>query len=152
MAGAPRQNTSIDVIIEKFVIEDVHTECWNWQGAKHVQGYNMVRYDGKMHRAERLIKQEIEGHNLGRKDRVSNTCNNNNCVNPNHHTIKWEGTYDNPYGQRPSKFSKEEYEAIMKEYYSEPEYRGKDAKICKKYDINPNMMVRMKRGQYRPTR
>lgn len=148
-----RQNKTIDDLIQKFVIEDVHTGCWNWTGALHVQGYAMCRYDGKMHTAQRLFKMHTDDRfDLTRADRVSNTCGNINCVNPAHHTIQMRGTYETPCGQRPSKFSQEEYEELMKEYNSTEHYFGKDAKFAKKHGLSAFMLYSMKKGTYRPTR
>ncbi len=152
MSGRPPKNQSVYDLIETFVVKDDETNCWNWQGGKHNQNYNMCRFDGKMHRTERLFKSEIESLSLTRNDRVSNTCGNADCVNPDHYVIKWEGQYVNEYGQRPSKFSQQEYEELMKEYWDEDNYPGKQSRFCEKYNINPNMMSKMKNGTYRTTR
>ncbi len=85
-----RRNTIEDWM--DYVEKDSATECWNWTGAKHVQGFNLCRFKGVMGRTERFIKMETEGVTLKHADRVKNTCGNQNCVNPDHHKIMWAGT------------------------------------------------------------
>jgi len=146
--GRPREHKTIDTIIERFVIEDLQTECWNWTGAKHRQGYNLVRFQKQMHRAERLIKETSLNTSLKFKDRVINTCGNMDCVNPDHYQVWYEGTYEYPHGVRPSRFTQEAANELKAEWDSIQRYHGKRKDFSEKHNLSNRMLDMIIKGQY----
>jgi hypothetical protein len=59
-----------------------HNGCWLWTAAKNNIGYGMFRYQNKMQLAHRV---QAKFQNLNITDKlVIHTCNNYDCVNPNH--------------------------------------------------------------------
>ncbi len=57
--------------------------CWCWTGGKHEDGYGVLRYQGKKHKAHRLLYQHFY-HCLNSKIVVRHICDNPACCNPLH--------------------------------------------------------------------
>jgi hypothetical protein len=57
--------------------------CWEWQGAKHKQGYGNVRYSGKTWLAHRLSWKIFNGE-IPVNAKVCHKCDVMSCCNPNH--------------------------------------------------------------------
>lgn len=56
--------------------------CWNWTGGKS-KGYGMLRWNGKMKPAPRVIF-ELERHPIPNNLFCDHLCRNRACVNPDH--------------------------------------------------------------------
>lgn len=146
--GRGIKNHTIDDLIRTFVIEDLTTNCWNWTGAKHLQGYNLVRFKGKMHRAERLFKIETDSLTLQHSDRVTNRCGNMDCVNPDHYEVMPKGTYEFPKGIKKSRFTQKQADDMRAEYLAIPKYHGRRRDFLEKYDIDQGLFDRIIKGKY----
>lgn len=57
--------------------------CWEWRGARHcVSGYPMMRHQGLVRSVRWFLAVDI---GIDVQDKfVTNTCNNQRCVNPEH--------------------------------------------------------------------
>jgi hypothetical protein len=58
------------------------TNCWTWKGAK-IEGYGIVRRDGKAIRIHRLIWEALYGPIPITKE-LDHVCRNTLCANPDH--------------------------------------------------------------------
>ena len=71
--------------IEERCDKDEETGCWNWTKATHVQGYGFMRYGGTMKTIQRIMAMELQLFpNFNLETRISNSCNNKLCANPDH--------------------------------------------------------------------
>ena len=61
--------------------DHMDSRCWEWLGAKSVNGYGRFYYKGKHWRAHRLSFLLTTGKE---PDAVLHRCNNPGCVRPNH--------------------------------------------------------------------
>lgn len=75
-----------DTVYRKYFDRHVHvddnTGCELWQAGKNNIGYGMFRYKDGMATAHR-VRMQLEGHDVTDKV-VYHTCDNYNCVNPDH--------------------------------------------------------------------
>lgn len=71
-----------------------HTEgtCIIWDAGCHLQGYPMVRWDGKMQMVKRVMMERKLDIELTKQQRVKNSCGNLKCINAEHHYIAEPGT------------------------------------------------------------
>jgi len=61
-----------------------HGKCWEWRGHLSKDGYAYF-YDGEKHtQANRWLFQQFRTAKLTRHEHLCHTCDNPNCVNPNH--------------------------------------------------------------------
>ncbi len=58
------------------------TDCWIWKGAQ-LEGYGIVRRDGKALRVHRLVWSSLYGPIPITKE-LDHVCRNTKCVNPDH--------------------------------------------------------------------
>lgn len=58
-------------------------ECWDWQGSRSGTGHPMTRHDGKAVLVRRLIA-ELSGKPIQVGKKAYMSCENPNCVNPEH--------------------------------------------------------------------
>lgn len=67
--------------VDKGITPD---DCWIWIGAKHEDGYGLVKISGKLRRAHR-VSFELAGGTFDHGPLVIHgACNNPSCVNPAH--------------------------------------------------------------------
>jgi hypothetical protein len=59
-------------------------ECWPWIGTINDRGYGIVRVDGKLKKAHRVLWEEMNG-TLEEGECVLHKCDNPPCCNPKHH-------------------------------------------------------------------
>lgn len=57
--------------------------CWNWTGAKHTQGYGLIKSGDISTRAHR-ISVLMSGREIPEEYQVDHLCKNTSCVNPDH--------------------------------------------------------------------
>lgn len=132
--------------IVKKTIEDIleRTErdgdCCIWVGAKHVQGYGMMRQEGVM----RSVHSVVAELKYGRKptkyggERVTRTCENIDCVNPEHVVIVNASQIQSGIYPKKRTLSMETIRAI-REDYANGDY-GCGPKLAKKYNISVHMI------------
>lgn len=72
--------------IEERCIKDEDTGCWNWTRATHVLGYGFMRHGGQMKTVQRImaIEMDLFPNIQGVTKRITNTCDNKLCANPEH--------------------------------------------------------------------
>ncbi len=117
-------------------------ECLTWQGGKHRQGYGMIRFDGKMRTVHSVIAELKYGVRPNRqsKQKVTRTCNNLLCCNPDHinieetHTIMKNANYTG----KNAKFDAQTVKNIRKEYELKKDMWGIQSSLARKYNTRPH--------------
>ncbi len=59
------------------------TSCWNWTGAKNVEGYGLAWFNSKLCSAHR-ISFLLSGNTIPVGMNLDHLCRNRGCVNPEH--------------------------------------------------------------------
>lgn len=65
-----------------MVVRNEQTSCWEWQGARDINGYGIIKFGGRRilaHRASLILITGYDSNNLG-----LHRCDNPPCVNPFH--------------------------------------------------------------------
>ncbi len=72
----------LDRLGDKFTVGD---GCWEWTAAKSV-GYGLIKVDGKMECAHRVVYELMVGPlpSDGRRFHLDHLCRNPSCVRPDH--------------------------------------------------------------------
>lgn len=146
--GRPKTVKSIDYLIQNYTIEDLTTGCWEWNGGRHVQGYPMCRFDGKMHITARSFYETVHNIDLKFNERVINQCGNVDCVNPKHYEVGKKGNDFWRKGGSPYRFTQEEADALKAEYDAIPLYHGKRKEFREKHNISDMIMAKLIKGTY----
>lgn len=82
--GRPGRKSEFETTEEAFWAKvSIGSQCWEWTGAKDVQGYGVLKYKGTRTLAHRYsaqlqAKRDITG------EIVDHLCHNTSCVNPDH--------------------------------------------------------------------
>jgi hypothetical protein len=142
--GPQTQTKTIEDILENTEREG---DCRLWVGGKHVQGYGMMRQNGVM----RSVHSVVAELKYGRKptkyggERVTRTCDNVDCVNPDHIVIKSASDIRCGIFPRQRTLSMEVVRDIRKEYAKGDWGRG--TRIAKKHNISTNMVYAIAAGR-----
>ena len=84
MARTGRPETPIRYRFLEKIAFDALTGCWIWTGARHSQGYGLIkRKDGKQLRAHRAAYEWVFGP-IPPGLQVCHRCDNPRCVRPGH--------------------------------------------------------------------
>jgi hypothetical protein len=70
-------------LLEQIDCEVGLLSCWPWLGGKHEDGYGVIRYKGKKHKAHRLFYKYFI-NDLPPDVVVRHICDNPSCCNPMH--------------------------------------------------------------------
>ena len=134
--GPKQKQWDLEQIKNKTVQEG---DCHIWQGAKHPQGYGMMRFDSKMRTVHSVIIQLKYGRFPGKssKEKITRTCGNNECVNPDHLIIKnmHDVMVEAKHVGTGCKFTKEDIQTIRRECEEKP-YYGKQKELAERYNAS----------------
>lgn len=117
---------------------DPYGECRIWRGAKHVQGYGMMRYKGKMRTVHSVIAELKYGVKPTKQSgtRVSRTCGNDGCCNHEHIVIKRATDIQRAAYRRTGRFKDEDILEIRNEYDNN-RYHGLVKQLSEKWGVSP---------------
>jgi hypothetical protein len=73
---------TIESLKERTVVNDCG--CWIWQGTKRSNGYGVTVYKGTQTTTHRVMYQICKGVLLAKDIEIDHTCNNRDCINPDH--------------------------------------------------------------------
>ena len=114
-------------------------DCLIWQGGKHRQGYAMMRQAGEM-RTVHSVVAELKYNKRPDKYsglRVTRTCNNKLCINPDHIIIEEASKIQRKrYHCKARKITQEQAREIRKRY-AEGGW-GIGMKLAKEYGVTHN--------------
>jgi hypothetical protein len=60
--------------------------CWEFSGNRHVQGYGVIRHEGRSRRAHRVAYELAHGP-IPERMVVMHSCDNPPCINPEHLSV-----------------------------------------------------------------
>jgi len=134
--------------IEERCEKDEQTGCWNWTKATHVLGYAFMRYGNTMKTVQRIMALELELFPIeeGRKTRITTTCENKLCCNPEHITsMTYTEMNDRRYKKRGTggRFSGKELDILI-EYNQMKQNKIPRTinKMGEKYNCHPSLVYR----------
>ena len=116
-------------------------ECLIWKGGTHSQGYGMMRYERTMRTVHSVVAEIKYGTKPTKYTgtRVTRTCDNLLCCNPDHIIIVDAGSLQRGNAADRGRFSDEEIIEIRRQYDNE-HYHGLVGKLAKDYDVTVNHM------------
>lgn len=117
-------------------------DCLIWRGGTHSQqGYAMMRYETEMRTVHSVIAEIKYGVKPTKYTgtRVTRTCDNLLCCNPDHIIIVDAGSLQRGNAAERGRFSDEEIIEIRRQYDNE-HYHGLVGKLAKDYDVTVNHM------------
>jgi hypothetical protein len=132
---------------QKYIV-NVETGCWEWQDRLNIDGYGLLKINGKSIRAHRYAYEYFVGP-LDINLEICHNCNNRKCVNPKHlrQDTQKSNMIDKSYLRtNPSQvLSVEEVIEIKKalKYY----YRGQVNDLAHFYKVNPYVISFIKTGK-----
>lgn len=134
--------------IKNKSVVDKTTGCWIWTGKSlHRQGYPFARHGGHMRTVIRALALELKLFPIDKNSRITNTCENILCVNPEHimcctHTDIMYRRYDR-YGTK-GQFNNEQALDFYKEYRDmKKEKIPRTINIlAEKYNCSPSVLYR----------
>ena len=117
-------------------------DCLIWTGGKHSQlGYGMMRYKTKMRTVHSVIAEIKYGTKPTKYSgtRVSRTCNEPACCNPEHIIIVDAGSLQRGNATERGRFTDEEVIEIRRRYDNEW-YWGIVSDMAREYSVTGNHM------------
>jgi len=116
-------------------------DCLIWRGGTHAQGYGMMRYETEMRTVHSVIAEIKYGVKPTKYTgtRVTRTCGNLLCCNPDHIIIVDAGSLQRGNAADRGRFTDEEIIEIRRQYDNE-HYHGLVGKLAKDYDVTVNHM------------
>lgn len=133
------RNKSIEDILARTVREG---DCMIWEGAKHPQGYGMMRQHGKMRTVHSVVAEIKYGYAPDRYhgERVSRNCGHVACVNPDHIEIVNASSLNAGKTFQKGRFSDEQILDIREEYDSYVKKYGVVKQLAEKYNCSTPLM------------
>jgi len=116
-------------------------DCLIWRGGTHAQGYGMMRYEQSMRTVHSVVAEIKYGVKPTKYTgtRVTRTCGNLLCCNPDHIIIVDAGSLQRGNAADRGRFTDEEILEIRRQY-DEEHYHGLVGKLAKDYDVTVNHM------------
>lgn len=114
-------------------------DCCIWKGATHVQGYGMMRQSGVMrtvHSVVAELKYGVTAPGRYSGKRVTRTCGNIACVNPDHVEIVDAGSINAGKTFQRGRFSDDDIRAIRSEYDSHERKHGIVKYLAEKWNAS----------------
>ena len=136
--GRKPKHWTLQDILDNTRKED---DCLIWRGGTHAQGYGMMRYETEMRTVHSVIAEIKYGVKPTKYTgtRVTRTCGNLLCCNPDHIIIVDAGSLQRGNAADRGRFSDEEIIEIRRQYDNE-HYHGLVGKLAKDYDVTVNHM------------
>ena len=136
--GRKPKHWTLSDILDNTRKED---DCLIWRGGTHAQGYGMMRYETEMRTVHSVIAEIKYGVKPTKYTgtRVTRTCGNLLCCNPDHIIIVDAGSLQRGNAADRGRFSDEEIIEIRRQYDNE-HYHGLVGKLAKDYDVTVNHM------------
>ena len=138
-------------------------ECWPWKGAKSKTGHgNMYHPDWKRAQPAYRISYEINKGIITEGKHILHSCDNGNCVNPNHlregtHQENMKDMFDRnrnfpiPHycgeNHGMSKLTSEQVRQIKDEIVSRNSKYGTCQKLANEYNVDVSLISLIKRGK-----
>lgn len=116
---------------------DKENNCYIWRGGKHRQNYAMMRYEGEMRTVHSVIAELKYGERPTKYTgtRVTRTCGNKLCVNPDHIIIEEASKIKRRrYHCKDRKITQEQARDIRKRYAEGK--RGITKILAKEYNVS----------------
>ena len=132
---------NLDGIMEKTKREG---ECIIWQGGIHNQGYGMIRQNGEMRTVHSVVAELKYGRRPSKTsgERVTRTCDNLLCCNPDHIVIK---STDDIIFDGNRRFTDDEVRQIRAEVAADKSW-GSKTRISKKWNMHINTLKKITNG------
>lgn len=116
--------------------------CMEWKGGAHKQGYAMMRYKKQMRTVHSVIAELKYGERPTKYNgtRVTRTCGNPMCVNPEHIFIDSSSAIQHrriKEMRKKSKFSIDDVKELRRKYKEDSSW-GRIAELAREYKINHN--------------
>jgi len=136
--GRKPKHWTLSDILDNTRKED---DCLIWRGGTHAQGYGMMRYETEMRTVHSVIAEIKYGVKPTKYTgtRVTRTCGNLLCCNPDHIIIVDAGSLQRGNAADRGRFTDEEIIEIRRQYDNE-HYHGLVGKLAKDYDVTVNHM------------
>ena len=136
--GRKPKHWTLSDILDNTRKED---DCLIWRGGTHAQGYGMMRYETEMRTVHSVISEIKYGVKPTKYTgtRVTRTCGNLLCCNPDHIIIVDAGSLQRGNAADRGRFTDEEIIEIRRQYDNE-HYHGLVGKLAKDYDVTVNHM------------
>src|SRR5882724_11171101 len=142
----PREN-AFDRLFNRTIVLD--NGCWEFIGARHTQGYGLLRYNGKQARAHRVAYDLVVG-DIPDGIQVLHICDNPPCVNPEHLFLGTDQDNMNDkvmkgrhsYGEAHGKLTNNQVLEMRKLFGT----GISDADIARRFNISEGAMRHIKHG------
>ena len=133
--------------IEERCDKDEETGCWNWTRATHIQGYAFMRHGGQMRTVQRIMAIELELFpNIDFYTRVTTSCDNKLCVNPDHIVARTHTEINNiryaKHGTNGVLYGREKDIAAEYRHMKENKIVDTIGKMAEKYGCSPAIVYR----------
>lgn len=148
--GPQTQTKTIEDILKRTEREG---DCRLWVGAKHKQGYGMMRYKGKMRTVHSVIAELKYGEKPTKYTgtRVTRTCDNVACCNPDHIVQVTHSQVMTSFvkTRKPKRGARAELsrEQVVEIRNYPDEGWGTNEKLARKFKINSSSVGKIRRGE-----
>jgi hypothetical protein len=135
----PYHSTKVKTLEDVLERTELVNNCLVWTGATHRQGYGMMRQAGEMRTVHSVVAELKYGERPTKYNgtRVTRTCGNKLCVNPDHIVIEESSKIKRRrYHCKNRRLTQEQVREVRKRY-AEGEW-GIGRKLAKEYNVSHN--------------